>query len=106
MKKLLIALLFTPLAHAGMTIDHCINWADEAEATMQLRQAGYTYKSMYKSIVEAAEGEATKNVYKGMLEKAFKIEVYSSDYMKNRAIDEFQNFYFSVCLTVLEEQNK
>lgn len=94
MKKLLITLLLVPsFANAGF----CDAVYDFAEATMKMRQEGYT-KTQAKIVVEETKqySELLAKVLDANVDWAYSVPVYKDD-RKNTVANEFANQSYDMC---------
>ena len=95
MKKLMLATAlfvssFTAQADTPTHFDLCMQIHDAAHVTMQLRQMGDSHYEMSK----LAQGETTQRI----INDAFQVRVFGSDFLKMQAADRFAEEYFDRCV--------
>lgn len=72
------------------SFEFCMKVSDAAYSTMFLRQMGESYYDMSK----LAQGDLTL----GMINDAYEVQVFKSDFLKSEASDRFADEYFDRCL--------
>lgn len=94
MKKLIIAtILFAVSAPSQAYVppfELCMQIHDAAHVTMRLRQMNDSKQEILKL--------ATNDSLKTMVNDAYKVRVFNSDYLKSEAADRFADEYFDRCL--------
>lgn len=94
MKKLIIAtILFAVSAPSQAYVppfELCMQINDAAYFTVRLRQIGESYYEVSKM----AQGEFTQQ----MVDNAYKVRIFNSDYLRLEAADRFADEYFDRCL--------
>lgn len=113
MKKVLISALALCVAACAATpavaatseqIELCKSYGEAARATMDARQAGVSFVTMYGIAEE--KGGSMKNSLKLMVKQAFDEPRYETQEYIQRAIEDFGSEWEQSCIRVSEKQGK
>ena len=110
MKKLLIALAITlPFSvqakEVSVGLEFCKPIHSLAETIMKQRQDGAPMVEMLE-IINSSDNEATKPVVITMIEEAYDTPRYHTPENQIRAIQDFGNDTFKICMDAMKEDTK
>ena len=89
------------LALASPNIEQCAVIADAAEAYMEFRQIDeMDVKSLYESV---PKDSPNRGLHLAILTDLMDIPLYSSDLYKNRAIIDFKDRWFRMCMNAKDK---
>ena len=101
MKTTLIALTMLAISSTAQSSELCMGINALAESAMKSRQAGVSAAKM----MSIEYHESIRDIAHLMIEGAYKMPRYRTDDSQQRAITEFANVWFILCLNTMDEED-
>ncbi|MNQ96116.1 hypothetical protein D3C85_1117070 [compost metagenome] len=90
-------------APSNTSMDECKRIEESAQIVMEARQAGAPMSKIWK-VAENTHDDYLEAMFKMLVKSAYEVPRFETDAMKKRATVDFQDTYFSACISNLEKK--